>query len=738
MASQELQMQAIDIESDIEDFFESYQVTNLNEIDPLVSFVSKIEDLKRSYRRIHAQIRALEGENYDTKYPEFEKQVNNLTQNFREANTKLTVLRKIEKDNSNEVQKLRSKLETEKLESEMEAIKNMAEEKKAQCKSERKFFIDQINWDLKNCNWEDSKSDEIQTMISFFDSKLENFYKINSNLEGVCGEEFFKMNFSDENEKIISMIREKISSGQVRLSKLKVEQENILLKKNEEEAEQTKVDEINRMNELELEKQSRTKNLLLCAKNLHYEIKTRYDIFIEKCKIEIDILSDYELLDLRKREENYHMEVRELIDKVSSFEKFVLPCSDATTDLRDEVLEMRNKCTDKLNLFLKKVRSAISIRDVSEKKLKNAIGLKINLSKFKGHNSDVDVYTLRSEFSKLVEPNVQKGLWADYLKKNCLVGQAYNLVSKIEDIDDIWKKLLEVYGNTKLLLHNKISSLGKFTCLEKLKDDEKISNTITSLLNVMTDLAKLAKEYDLEGELYYGGGLQKVTAVIGYTRERKFIKSIVKENLKNDQKWEKLVKYLKVEQKEREAFILNEKSKKCMNIDQKTSDHEKSRNSNLSKLSQGEDKAFIGQANSNSGKCFICGKGENHVCSLDKKGKSVIQYIACKTFVDLKPRDRDRLLYKKGFCSKCLSPGVKWNFDHDCDRTYTCNQIYQKNGKNVKCEKHVLTCGYHASEKSNENLLQTYKKMLLCQMGNFLNLPSKLRFPSFRKHTAMK
>ena len=145
MASQELQMQAIDIESDIEDFFESYQVTNLNEIDPLVSFVSKIEDLKRSYRRIYAQIRALEGENYDTKYPEFEKQVNNLTQNFREANTKLTVLRKIEKDNSNEVQKLRSKLETEKLESEMEAIKNMAEEKKAPCKSERKFFIDQIN-----------------------------------------------------------------------------------------------------------------------------------------------------------------------------------------------------------------------------------------------------------------------------------------------------------------------------------------------------------------------------------------------------------------------------------------------------------------------------------------------------------------------------------------------------------------------------------------------------------------
>ena len=177
-------------------------------------------------------------------------------------------------------------------------------------------------------------------------------------------------------------------------------------------------------------------------------------------------------------------------------------------------------------------------------------------------------------------------------KKNCLVGQAYNLVSKIEDIHDIWKKLFEVYGNTKLLLHNKISSLGKFACLEKLKDDEKIANTITSLLNVMTDLAKLAKEYDLEGELYYGGGLQKATTIIGYTRERKFIKSIAKDNLKNDQKWEKLVEYLKVEQKEREAFILNEKSKKCMNFDQKASRFEKPSNMNSSKLSQGEDSVY--------------------------------------------------------------------------------------------------------------------------------------------------
>ena len=74
---------------------------------------------------------------------------------------------------------------------------------------------------------------------------------------------------------------------------------------------------------------------------------------------------------------------------------------------------MRDDSTDILEKFLKKVSDIISDRDISEKKLKNSAGLKIELGKFKGYNSEMDIYTFRSEFSKLVEPNVQSILWAD-------------------------------------------------------------------------------------------------------------------------------------------------------------------------------------------------------------------------------------------------------------------------------------------------------------------------------------
>ena len=99
----------------------------------------------------------------------------------------------------------------------------------------------------------------------------------------------------------------------------------------------------------------------------------------------------------------------------------------------------------------------------------------------------------------------------------------------------------------RLLFQNKISLLEKNSNLEKVRDDEKIAFTISSLLNAMADLSKLAEEYYLKDELHHGGGLR----------------SIAKNNLKNKEKWDKLVDFLKDE------LIINEKEKKYMILDSK-------------------------------------------------------------------------------------------------------------------------------------------------------------------------
>ena len=54
----------------------------------------------------------------------------------------------------------------------------------------------------------------------------------------------------------------------------------------------------------------------------------------KKGSVDVAKLNDPEVLDLRKQEESIHTVPRELIDKVSFCEKFVLLCGDAAQVIR--------------------------------------------------------------------------------------------------------------------------------------------------------------------------------------------------------------------------------------------------------------------------------------------------------------------------------------------------------------------------------------------------------------------
>ena len=68
-----------------------------------------------------------------------------------------------------------------------------------------------------------------------------------------------------------------------------------------------------------------------------------------------------------------------------------------------------------------------------------------------------------------------------------------------------WKKS---YGNTRLLLQNKLGELEKMGGLWNVKGDEKVATDLASLTNAMKELASLASEHGIEGQLYEGGGLE--------------------------------------------------------------------------------------------------------------------------------------------------------------------------------------------------------------------------------------
>ena len=134
----------------------------------------------------------------------------------------------------------------------------------------------------------------------------------------------------------------------------------------------------------------------------------------------------------------------------------------------------QKKALETRNAFAMKLHTIFSERDISEEKLRNVNTLSIELAKFKGYDSKLDIYSFKTEFEKLIQPITLKRYWVDTLKNNYLAGPAFTLVEKCEEIDKIWEKLINAYGNVKLLLQNKIGNLDKLDNLDTFTGEEKI------------------------------------------------------------------------------------------------------------------------------------------------------------------------------------------------------------------------------------------------------------------------
>ena len=76
--------------------------------------------------------------------------------------------------------------------------------------------------------------------------------------------------------------------------------------------------------------------------------------------------------------------MRELIDKVSGFKKFVVQCENSAADLSKDATTKCDACNAALGNYLEKLAETISSRDISEKKLAASAGLKIECKSFLG------------------------------------------------------------------------------------------------------------------------------------------------------------------------------------------------------------------------------------------------------------------------------------------------------------------------------------------------------------------
>ena len=383
-------------------------------------------------------------------------------------------------------------------------------------------------------------------------------------------------------------------------------------------------------------------------------------------------------------------------------------------------------------------------REIEKQKNFNKSVLNINLGKFKGYNSKIDIYTFQDQFEKLYIKGTPKSMLPDVLINKHLEGSAQLLVKSNNDIDDIWIRLKEVFGDIKTLLSNKLAELNNIDQLSRQREPVKIVDALSKLIHLMKDLLQLSKRHSIENKLYYGGGINKVYQLMGENRLNRWL-TIAKVQDEGEEQWLEVVEFLEKELKvnQQKVNIYSTSSRENSDSPSGSRDSSQSRsNSNRNNDSyhagdpprrnsrdqrdtrdqnnrdQGRDQDNRDRSAANNGLCSFCGE-PGHVQTSGPGGVMLIQYFACKKFVDLSPADRFQSLRTKGFCIQCLFPGADCNEEKHaegrCQRDFVCKHASHE--RHV-VKKHVLLCEDHKNTNENKQLLQNYKTRCIARRNS--------------------
>ena len=369
-------------------------------------------------------------------------------------------------------------------------------------------------------------------------------------------------------------------------------------------------------------------------------------------------------------------------------------CADVTFSEKEGIIDNIFKSTGILDLAKKNyeqhLHDDIELFDLTEEKIKRADLTKIEIGKFSGSlGKGDDFYTFKSRFER-VYANHPKNLLVDWLKSNHLEGEAKEAVGSLATLESIWKRLKDNFGNIELMLLHKFSKIEKLGNMSKQKSINAKKIFLQTLINVMEDVLDLAKNHDLEGEIHYGGQLQKIVSIIDSSMQEGWYKILSKEEVKKTERWSRIIEYLNFH-----LSIIQVKA-----ADTGLTEFNKSLCSNVT-----DDRLNIPEGYSmDEVVCKLCDqKHFGHNMGL----------LKCKHFLVMNPKERGELVRRKRICLQCLNNETKWDdpmHSSKCSAAWACQ--HESHGKYDK-KMHFLLCGFHTFDKRNKDLYQRFKVEIL-------------------------
>ena len=547
--------------------------------------------------------------------------------------------------------------------------------------------------------------DDIESCIEKITVLRTQFRQTVKQIEVSVDREQFNYQFNDEISSLYASIKEYIINAKDRKSEIRMQDKKIIdlnsaikLKKDNEENSQRKratdflINEVNRIsNELSEE-------------------------FEKECDGQV---TDDEI---SRRKEDLPANLLKMEQLSAKFQKCLETIPD---DYEDKDLHINSMSDQYNNLVQNKesyekfVQNEIREREISKEKSFQITSLNIKLSKFKGYDSEMDIYTFQYEFDKLHLRTTPKKMLSDLLKYNYLEEPALSLVKSLDNIDEMWSRLKKAYGDAKTLLSKKLSSVESIGPLWKIKDIEKLKIALMSLINGMSDLISLAKYHNIEGKLYFGEGIDIIYGLMGDFRVTKWLTNICDKDLEGEELWNELICFLEKELKVKQE--LSHIKKKCVNEkSDKNQSYCASSNSNDDDTEDHDQSAHVTVNTQSTGstKCAFC-DGTGHFERTNIDGSKVVDYFSCEKFVQMTPLDRFSELRRKGYCYMCLYPGALHHMGKHasglCQSEFTCKH---PSHDSYKKKKHVLVCHEHRKDEQNKKTLEEYKNRFIRNRPN--------------------
>ena len=405
---------------------------------------------------------------------------------------------------------------------------------------------------------------------------------------------------------------------------------------------------------------------------------------------------------------------------------------EAVKDSYSQLVESKDKYVDLL-------QSEVSQREVKKKENFKRSKLNIKLARFSGYNSPTDVYTFQTDFEKICLPDTPSDVLPDLLKNNYLSDPALSLVKSVDDMDEIWKRLKQAYGNSRFLLQKKLKELINVdTSTNKGKDFQKTELWMSKTITIMKDLSKLAIDHKIESLLYNGDGIDKVMKVIGEGRVTRWLSSewssecsvesssdseeSIDFEEENKKSWQSLIKFLEKELKvlQRKAMVFHNPSELDRDVKAKNK-HDKRDDD---KQSSSRDLIHFSGNGTNDGNntatkpCSICDSTSHEQTNGPKKSK-IVQYFACPVFANMSVAERFKTLYDKGLCFQCIFPGADRKTgkhkEGKCQTEYCCKD---PSHDRYTWKKHILVCDEHKENPENQKIFESYKERCITKNQN--------------------